>query len=399
MWESFLLPCMPMHDLQEAASATPILDSGVLPPVRRGRRAVGVVIGACIGIVFAVVINNVGSLGPQPGLALLFYFTILGLVVTIHELGHLVAGWIVGFHFSLISIGPFTIKIQYGRLNVQLRRDLGAIGYAGMHIETVKKARRSLLTFVAAGPGANLLSGALAVLFAYFAAPTSRDSWLLPFAAGFSALSFIMAVLSLIPYDRSDGARLWMLLNSREGARRWIASCALGSQQRKGIRPKNWKQSWMKAACSIRDGRLDELNSNLLAYVAASDRKDAVAAAKYLERSLDLAHYPHPAQRDFIAREASYFCAWFRGDLPLAERWLSQIRRPKLTTELLQVRTGIALDCARHNFDSALAGSKKGAEFIGRLPDSKMKPLLQDSWQEWTEEIQQKQSQMVTTQV
>jgi hypothetical protein len=390
---------MPMHDLQAAATDTPILDSGVLSPVRRTKRAVGVIVGFGIGIVFGVVINTVGSIGPRPGLALLLYFTILGLVVTLHELGHLAAGWVVGFHFSHISIGPFTLNIQYGRFNVQLRRDLGALGYAGMHIETVKKARRSLLTFVAAGPVANLLSGALAVLFVYFAAPTFRDSWVLPFAAGFSALSFIMAVLSLIPYGRSDGARLWTLVNSRQGTRRWIASCALGSQQRKGVRPKNWKQSWMKAACSIRDGRLDELNSNLLAYVAASDRKDGTAAALHLERSLDLARSRRSSQLDFLAREASYYCAWFRGDLPLAERWLSQIRRPKLTTQLLQVRTGIALDCAGHNFESALARCKKGAEFIERLPDSKMKPPLHDSWQEWTEEIQQRRNQMMPTEV
>jgi hypothetical protein len=397
--ESFLLPCMPVHDLQKAPLDTPILDSGVLPPVRRGKRAVGIIIGVCIGIVFAAVINNVGRLGPQPGLALLFYFTILGLVVTIHELGHLAAGWIVGFHFSHISIGPLTLRIQYGRLNVQLRRGLGALGYAGMHIETVKKARRNLLTFVAAGPGANLLSGALATAFVYLASPTLRDSWVLPFAAGFSALSFIMAGLSLIPYGRSDGGRLWMLVSSREGTRRWIASCALGSQQRKGIRPRNWKQSWTKAACSIRDGRLDELNSNLLAYVAASDRKDGTAAALHLERCLDLARTPQSTQRDFVAREASYYCAWFRDDLSLAERWLSQLRKPKLATQFLQVRTGIALDCARHSYDNALAGCKRGAEFIERLPDTKMKPLLQGSWQEWSEEIQQRKSQMMTAQV
>ena len=387
-----------MHDLQEAAPGTPILDSGVLPPVRRTKRAVGVILGFFIGIAFAVVINSVGNLGPHPGLAMLFYFTILGLVVTVHELGHLGAGWIVGFHFSHISIGPFTLKIEYGKLNVQLRRDLGALGYAGMHIETVQNARRNLLSFVAAGPAANLVSGALAALFAYFFTPALRDSWVLPFAAGFSALSFITALLSLIPYGPSDGARLWMLLNSREGTRRWIASCALGSQQRKGIRPKNWKQSWLKAACSNRDGRVDELNSNLLAYVAASDRKDGAAAALHLERSLDLARSPHSTQRDFVAREAAYYCAWLRGDLSLAERWLSQIRRPKLTTQLLQVRTAIALDCARHNFESALAGCKKGTEFIERLPDTKVKALLQGSWQEWTEEIQQRQNQMMTAQ-
>lgn len=67
---------------------------------------------------------------------------------------------------------------------------------------------------------------------------------------------------------------------------------------------------------------------NLLAYTAAIDQRDATAAAAYLERSLELATSPQPTQRDFIAREASYFCAWFRGDLPLAEHWLGQVKTP-----------------------------------------------------------------------
>ena len=40
---------MPMQDLPETAPDTPILDSGVLPPVRRTKRAVGVIIGFVVG--------------------------------------------------------------------------------------------------------------------------------------------------------------------------------------------------------------------------------------------------------------------------------------------------------------------------------------------------------------
>ena len=88
------------------------------------------------------------------------------------------------------------------------------------------------------------------------------------FLAGLLILSLLIAGLSLIPYGsnlKSDGGRIRMLLSSRERARRWITAVALSSQQRKGIRPRDFKTTWLRAACAVRDGAIDELSSNLLA--------------------------------------------------------------------------------------------------------------------------------------
>jgi len=87
-----------MLDLLESVSVTPILDSGVLPPPRPKKRLLGVVVGFPIGILFAVAVNNFGGPESQPHLAFLFYFATLALAVTIHELGHLTAGWLMDFN-------------------------------------------------------------------------------------------------------------------------------------------------------------------------------------------------------------------------------------------------------------------------------------------------------------
>jgi hypothetical protein len=188
----------PMNDLHESSSATPMLDSGVLPPPRPKKRVLGVIIGFIIGIAFAVVVGLMGDSHVRGNIALLSYFAILAMVVTVHELGHLAAGWSVGFHFSHISVGPFALTIQYGRLKAQFRRGLGALGYAGMHIDKVSSLRRRLLFYAAAGPAANLVSGMIAVLFIHFAPPPSRTTWVAPMAAGFSVLSFVIGGLSLV---------------------------------------------------------------------------------------------------------------------------------------------------------------------------------------------------------
>jgi len=268
-----------------------------------------------------------------------------------------------------------------------------------MHIETVNRLRRRLLLYAASGPSANLISGTLAALFVSLAAPSFRTTWVASFTAGFSVLSLLMGLLSLVPYGktlRSDGARIWMLLHSYEGTRRWITAAALASQQRKGVQAKNWKRTWLKAVCSVRDASIDEISGNMLAYIAASAIKDAPTAAAHLERCLELAPLSQPTARDFVAREAAYFCAWFRGDPTLADRWLAQMKRPKLTNPLLQIRTNIALDCARHSFDEATGAWQKGADFIERLPVTVIKGLLQESWREWGDEIRQRQGKTTT---
>jgi hypothetical protein len=384
-------------------STTPILDSGTLLPPRPKKRILGAIIGLCIGLLFAAVIHHVSRTRGQNNLALFFYFANLVLVVTVHELAHLLAGWVVGFHFDRISIGPLSLRIEYGRLKIQFSPALpGALGYAGMNIQTVRKICRRLLVYIAAGPVMNLVSGILAAFFVRYPPLSLRTSWVVPFAAGFSLFSLLLGLVSLVPYGstlRSDGARIWMLLTSAAKARRWIAAAALANQQKEGVRVKHWKQTWVKAVCALQDSSTDEVVGNMLAYVAASAKQDTKSSAAYLERCLELAPVAPPSSRDFVAREAAYFSAWFRNDLKLAERWSSQIKGPKLIAPLIEIRLAIALDCARCKFDAAITGWQKGFDFIERMPDIPMKAPLRESWQEWGEEIREKQTRQseVTT--
>lgn len=186
-----------------------------------------------------------------------------------------------------------------------------------------------------------------------------------------------------------------MLVKSRRESRRWISGMALASQQRKGIRPRDWKQTWLQAVCAVRDSSFDEFFGNLLAYIAASDRKDVTTEARHLERCLELAHLPSVMARDLIACESSYFCAWTRCDSRLGESWLSQLENRKPITPLISIRTQIALACARNNFEEALSLWQKGITFIGQLPSTRIKETLEESWREWRDEITQKTGQLV----
>jgi hypothetical protein len=160
-----------MPEAKETAPnfATPILDSGVLPArVRRTTlrgAANGFVCGLIGGLVLLKVVGWQAYDGLYPCLGLLVLIVVMTLVVTIHELGHLAAGWAVGFRFSRIRIVPFCLSLEHGKLRARIRWEMSAVGYAGMHLRSVCRLRRRMLIFVVAGPAANLLSVPATILF------------------------------------------------------------------------------------------------------------------------------------------------------------------------------------------------------------------------------------------
>jgi Zn-dependent protease len=395
-----LVRCTSMSLCSKSTSvhATPILDSGVLPSRIRNRKKkvfgfiAGFMAGICLGLAITAISSKTFDTEVFPGEALLVFIAALGFSVTIHEFGHLLAGWIIGFRFSFVSVGPFWLRLEHGILKVRFRREMPALGYAGMHVNGARKLRRRLLIYIAAGPAANLFS-ALLILLAR-RAPSLTHDFGSSVAVDVGIISIVLFVLSLLPLgssSSSDGSRIAMLLSSRERSRRFISILAIGGQQRNGVRPKNWRQSWLRAASSLHDNSVDEFSGNWLAYISANGRKDAHIAADHLERCLELTPLLQHSKRDQAAHEAAVFSAWFRRNSKLAENWASRIRKPKLATPLNRIRLGVALSCAHGDFVVADEKWKEGFTFIENLPRNLSQEQLKESWLEWQAEINQRQ--------
>ena len=268
-----------------------------------------------------------------------------------------------------------------------------ALGYAGMHLDGVRRLRRRMLIYIAAGPTANLLSIPMTVLLVNYAFPRLGDSWVATAAAEFAVLSLLFGTVSLVPFGggvTSDGARIAMLLGSRERSRRWIGMIAVGSQLINGTRPKLMKKTWLKSASALRDASMDEFWGNWVAYLSANDRKEALAAGAHLERCLELSCLLNPSVRDLVAQEAAVFTAWFRNDAILADKWIGQVKRHKLMTPLMQIRTRVALLCAHRDFEAAFNAWQEGTTFIEKLPAASIRERLGKSWQEWRMEIEER---------
>lgn len=393
---------MPESEETPTSSLTPILDSGVLPPRIRRMKLSSVITGFLAGIVpgfLLIVVGRQANTHLNPGLDLLSFFFVLALAVIVHELGHLSAGWVVGFRFSSVQVGPLSLRIEHGMLKACFRLEMTALGYAGMHVNRLLRLRRRMLVYIAAGPAANLLSVPTAVLIFNNAFPQMGNTWVATPVAQFAFISLLLSVLSLIPLRpalMSDGARIEMLLRSRDRSRRWLSIAAIGNASDKGMRAKNWKRTWLQSASSLHDASLDAFAGDWLAYVSANDRKDASVAAGHLERCLELVHMLPLSTRDLVTQEAAFFTAWFRDDAALADQWLTQLKKPRLMQRLVQIRLDVALRCAHRDYDAADLSWREGLTSIESSTSGCARELLKESWLEWQEEIQERKAQRST---
>jgi hypothetical protein len=282
---------------------------------------------------------------------------------------------------------------------VHIRREMLALGYAGMHVDRVCRLRRRMLIYIAAGPAANLLSVPATILLVNHAFPRLGGSWVAAPAAEFAVFSLIAAMLSLVPMQSvlsSDGARIAMLLRSRDRSRRWLTIAAIGSVYGKGIRAKQWRRTWLQAATSMRDTSIDAFSGNWLAYISANDRKDASLAAGHLERCLEFAYRLPLSSRDLVAQEAAVFTAWFRDDASLADKWFAQVKKPGRMQRLVRLRLDLALRCARRDYDAADLAWREGLTFIESATAGRAQERLKESWLEWQAEIHERQAQRLT---
>lgn len=373
---------------------TPILDSAVRPKVRRAKLP-ALLFGLVLGIPFGGLLVYVSRQAhdadsPAAEFVLPIYFVTFAVVIAVHELGHLLAGWSVGFHFSSFSVGPFSILREYGRLKLKIRRTLPAGGYAGMHVNRVLRLRRRLLIFTLGGPLANLVSaGITAAVLAYV---PRTGTWLGTCGELFWMVSAFLGLSSLIPVRIGmlfpDGARIWMLLFSAAKARRWLCVVAIGSQSHAGIRSRDFRRTWLTGAGAVHDRSVDEFAANWVAYGAANDRKHAPVAAQHLEICLELVGLLGPTLQDTIALEAAVFTAWFRKDAATAQKWLSQVKRFNALPQLMRMRAEIALLCARNDFASATARWQNLIALAEKLPPTPVRNKLIAGLSEWRAEIE-----------
>src|SRR5262249_6725475 len=159
-----------------------------------GRKRIGgIFITALIGgfLVFVQVANVGENASPSPkvGSAVVIVGAALVFTILTHELGHIVVGWLVGFRFSQIRVGPVQLHLTNGKLNLRLLWETTGLGEARMRSGGVVRLRRRLVVYALGGIGANVLSLPITLSLANQRAIASRYPFAVWFATDFAFIS------------------------------------------------------------------------------------------------------------------------------------------------------------------------------------------------------------------
>lgn len=300
--------------------------------------------------------------------------------VIIHELGHLLAAFLVGFQVSEFRAWP--ISVVRGGSGFHLRfglRRWSPLGFVAAAPRNWRRLRVRWGLFVASGPLANLAVGAVLIVpggMLLAATPKPGDDGLLKsihtttFQAGSATmlmaainLAFCFANLVSTPIGghRYDGVHLLDCVLNYPGIRRTIAVMRLAADLRSGQRPREWNPATVEDMLSYSDGSAVDINARLFGYYHALDCGQTDRAATLLRQALaDWQRYPVPNQA-WLVLEGSYLAGFFDRDFEACRLWLLRAGEGAAEKQT-RLRAEAALAFAEGRYGDAVRLAELGLE-------------------------------------
>jgi hypothetical protein len=300
-----------------------------------------VIAGMLVGFLVQELIAGTGELpelgGSFPGWGPSLLVVLGGafLALPVHEAGHLLGGWLVGFRFCLFVAGPVMVVREATGIGLRWNRDFSLYGGLAASVPThADDLSRRHAWMVAGGPLTSVVSGGASLALSGL---LIRNGWepgsaavgaLLLGLLTFGASSVLIGLVTLIPTTTSgfptDGAQLLRARRDHPATDRDAAVLALTGLQFT-TRPRAWDADLVARAVESTDGTLNDVEGHRLAFLHALDRGEAEAARDHLQSALDrYIQYPESA-RDSLFSEAAFFEAAVRADGEAARGWLDRL--------------------------------------------------------------------------
>lgn len=259
---------------------------------------------------------------------------IAGLVILIHELGHVIGGAKAGFTFAMLVVGLLRIMQEEGRLKFRLNTALSMAGGLALMLPTQAPTKQQLKWFILGGPIASWIGAVVFLLVGWLVhdatTGVTRDFAALVLAGGLMSVTigcFTLLPSSLGGFD-SDGAQWRDVRQGGHRAERKMLMYGLLAETMNGVRPREWTQHLIEQARAL---QADEQNSVQVAltfflYQHDLDAGRLAEAEQSLKRMMALrGAYPKAARGSLYAEDA-FFNARFKGQTEAAQESLVHVK-------------------------------------------------------------------------
>jgi hypothetical protein len=274
------------------------------------------------------------------------------LAILIHEMGHVLACWLIGFWLYQCKLGPLLFTRTRRGFQLQVSHARLYWGYALACPLDERRLRLRKAILAAGGPLASLvLVVVLGWLYALQAPAVCAGLPAVAYLAngllvgtnaqGMSAehlftswlaWTFLLALFTwcgtLLPYTsrrgiQSDGLKLlWCVRGSPQIERELVLSRLLG-QTLCGVRPRAWPDGLAERLMAALARFPEDRSLLVYAYYLTLERGQISEAGTFLDRAI-LTDGGAPTVEATLALEVAYFAARYRGSPTASRAWLAQ---------------------------------------------------------------------------
>ena len=267
----------------------------------------------------------------NPLVILFSVFLIFILSVFLHEVGHVITGWLVGMRLSSFAVMQFLLYKTVGGWRIRWDSKMGFLGGLVTNYTTITTGFRwRNAVMVAGGPAVNLLLAITAFVFSLSMPASLRgeDSWfgyLLFHLNLLIAVSLFLFFNSIWPsrdggFD-NDGMLLLQLIQNDPKLKQEMVLTALTGAAMTGQRPRDWNPDWLLEAAKLQNRKGTDELALFFAYYRALDTQAPALAGQKLDRLLEQIEGVSLSMRWDALLEATYFEAFHRQNLNAARAW------------------------------------------------------------------------------
>ncbi|GJM25961.1 MAG: cytochrome c oxidase subunit II [Phycisphaerae bacterium] len=244
----------------------------------------------------------------------------------IHEIGHVVAGFAVGFRFLLIAVFPLLVMRSSQRWSLTPYFGLGQGGSAplGPILDSdIPKLRKSLFRIFGGGPLFGFLGSTAALLaWFYLASVYPIDSSIVRAMKSSAIIGFVINLLNTLPLIKgTDGESLKIFARENEASLACTAVMAVTYSVASGTRFNAIDEKLRKLITSPSTSSSDEIIGLYYAYYAALSADEIDEADGYMQRLQEVGgRKENISWMMDIQTELAFFSGYYRGDPVVARR-------------------------------------------------------------------------------
>lgn len=304
------------------------------------------------------------------------YAGIIWLTIIVHELGHALAGWYVGFRVDLIVIGPLKLIRLTDRLRWRVNKQSFAPGFVMATPLVSHQLMRKYVLFILAGPLFTLLLAIASLLICLslldkidvlnFTSGLRNKSGLylqLFFVLGFSFLVNCNALLiSIIPMlirgkYLNDGGILLRLMQQQQHLT--LRDQQLGSlaymMTIEGIRPNQWNRDELLQCLGTKSlGTASDVSAWLMGYYHFLDSREIQAAEAFLDKAHECYQIHYSEARPSVLLESVYFKAFNHNDITQAAEFIKLCEGNTEVEQPTRLRAEAAVHLVEKQFEQCL---------------------------------------------